>query len=342
MGLLVLLVGLVTFLIGVHGDPRRMRNAVSLLVTVVAALGGAASLIVAGLRPSDFAVAVAVFAVSTAGLAMLLVLGLASIANGVVMLRSEGVQFAHALSLLFGVACIGTALTAGTIRALEPWHDNVTESVAVAVSVALLPVSYLAFGFTAYVLYSVGYLAWARRCGERVGAVIVLGSGLRGESVPPLLAARLDCGRAALDRVGMAGACLVVSGGKGADEKVSEAVAMADYLAAAGLDRSRIVLEDRSATTEENLRYSHALLAERGIDPPAAVVSSNFHAFRAALHMREVGLPGYALGAHTAAYYWPSATIREFVAICLQHRTGNGIALAILSVPLVGLLIRGC
>ena len=50
---------------------------------------------------------------------------------------------------------------------------------------------------------------------------------------------------------------------------------------------------------------------------------------------RAEGLPGYAVGAPTAGYYWPSATIREFIAICWDHRWLNGAMLTLACLPLI-------
>ena len=50
--------------------------------------------------------------------------------------------------------------------------------------------------------------------------------------------------------------------------------------------------------------------------------------------MRKAGLPGYAIGAHTAQYYWPSAMIREYAAILRDHRGLTVTAVGLLSIPL--------
>ena len=62
------------------------------------------------------------------------------------------------------------------------------------------------------------------------------------------------------------------------------------------------------------------------------MVTDSFHAFRAALLTRRAGVDGQVLGARTARYYWPSATIREFVAILVEHRIANLIAVLVLVV----------
>jgi uncharacterized SAM-binding protein YcdF (DUF218 family) len=70
-----------------------------------------------------------------------------------------------------------------------------------------------------------------------------------------------------------------------------------------------------------------------------AVVTSNFHAFRAALLMRRAGLPGYTIGAPTAGYYWPSASIREYVAILRDHPVLNAFGIGLSLGPLLVFLV---
>lgn len=75
---------------------------------------------------------------------------------------------------------------------------------------------------------------------------------------------------------------VVVSGGQGEDEPVSEAQAMRDYLVERGVDENRILMEDQSSNTVQNLRYSGQLLRERGYDTAQEilVVSNGFHLTR--------------------------------------------------------------
>lgn len=75
---------------------------------------------------------------------------------------------------------------------------------------------------------------------------------------------------------------VVVSGGQGPDEPVTEAAAMADYLINNGVPAERIIQEDRSHNTWQNLNYTLALLAEQGHDTTEdiVVVSNGFHLTR--------------------------------------------------------------
>ena len=75
---------------------------------------------------------------------------------------------------------------------------------------------------------------------------------------------------------------IVVSGGQGPDEHISEAQCMYDYLTEHGVEGDQILMEDQSHNTVENLRYTVDLLAEEGYDPTAdvVVVSNGFHLTR--------------------------------------------------------------
>lgn len=75
---------------------------------------------------------------------------------------------------------------------------------------------------------------------------------------------------------------IVVSGGKGHDEYISEAQAMKDYLVQHGIDKEKIFMEDQSFCTDQNLRFSIGLLNKNGYDinQGVIVVSNGFHLAR--------------------------------------------------------------
>ena len=75
---------------------------------------------------------------------------------------------------------------------------------------------------------------------------------------------------------------VVASGGQGPDEPMTEALAICNALVEQGIDGGRILQEDRSNNTNQNLRYSMALLEENGYDTDSGivVVSNGFHLTR--------------------------------------------------------------
>jgi uncharacterized SAM-binding protein YcdF (DUF218 family) len=314
---LVAFVAVLVFVVRFVREPRRIGNAVWFVIALWFVGLWLLSLFnhVEWVQATVFMIMVIVGVVTALGLPWAL------IANGFVMLRREGRRLANLLSLLAGLGLL--AVYALAISALV-FHG--TPVLLVAAVAALLVTGYLAFLFVALLLDS----SLARRVNRRAraGAVIVLGSGLLGDRVPPLLASRLDRGKQVQER--SPGALLVVSGGQGPDELTSEAAAMAGYLREAGVDEDTIVLEDRATTTDQNLRFSMALLADRGFDGPVLAVTNNYHVFRTAVQARQLGLRLNVIGAKTASYFVPSAFLREFVALLLQYRKTNAAALLIL------------
>ena len=132
--------------------------------------------------------------------------------------------------------------------------------------------------------------------------LLVLGAGVDG-SVPSLsLQERL---RAALDYLdGHPDTVCIVSGGQGSGENMTEAQCMFDWLTAHGVEPERIIMEDKATSTAENLRYALALLEERGEKPQSiAMVSSEYHLFRAELMAKKAGVT--ALGVPARTGLWP-------------------------------------
>lgn len=85
---------------------------------------------------------------------------------------------------------------------------------------------------------------------------------------------------------------VVVSGGQGSNEPVSEAACMADWLEEKGISEDRIFQEDQSSNTKENLIFSKDLLAREGIDvgeTDVLVVSNGFHLTRARMLAERFG-----------------------------------------------------
>lgn len=151
--------------------------------------------------------------------------------------------------------------------------------------------------------------------GEAPAAIVVLGAGAPNGVPSPTLAARLDL---ALDQaVRYPAVPVVVSGGLGFGGHPSEARVMGDYLRAHGLAADRIVQEERSTSTDENLRFTRPLLASRGVaaDAPVRLVTSDFHTVRARWIARHAGYAKVqAVGAPTPLYVRYNAWLREYFA----------------------------
>lgn len=316
-------------------DPRRLRVGILILAALsLTALAIIAMILDKLSSPTNEAAAWFLLGIITVGLVTIVALAAFLIYTGIIMLLREARRLPNLLSLLAGLGLLGyVALGFIALR-----FNSQTLMLWIIFSIP--PLGYLGFVFASFLLYAWIYARWVRRSGAPAAAVIVLGAGLDGDRVTPLLASRLSLGKETYER-SRAADCrtkMIVSGGKGVDESVSEAEAMSGWLVGAGVPEADVVLEDQSTTTEENLRRSIEVLECQDIEGPAAVVTNDFHAFRAANLMSRLRMPGYAIGSRTARYYWPTATIREFIALLRDHHRLNTVILGALSIPLLALI----
>lgn len=138
--------------------------------------------------------------------------------------------------------------------------------------------------------------AMGDRSAIRADAVVVLGAGVNGTEPSLSLRTRLDAVLAYLEE--NPDIPVVLTGGKGYGEEITEAKCMYDYLTAHGVDGGRLILEKHAVNTAENFAFSKELLEARGIDPAqdlVAVVTNDFHIARSRLIAARQGY-GYAFG----------------------------------------------
>lgn len=321
------LVFAVAFVLSARHDRRMFRNAVLLGLTVFSA--GIALPFALPVRHGELLLVCYFLLIAAGGL----VLSVLLTANGVAMIRKEGRRTANLLSLLLG-------LTIAAVLVLLAYLTERGESAAsMAAGIILLLSAYLSFLFLCYLGYA--YLYGRIRVRGDVDYVLVLGCGLLGgERVSPLLASRLRKGVEIYERQagrGAAAPVLLTSGGQGADERVAESEAMARWLLCNGVPATHVRQENRSCTTEQNLRFSRVIMMADDPDYTCVVVTNNFHAFRAAITARRARVRGQVVGSSTARYYWPSATIREFIAITWEHRVANAAMALLLTAAAVSL-----
>lgn len=106
----------------------------------------------------------------------------------------------------------------------------------------------------------------------------------------------------------------VLSGGKGPGEDISEAQAMYEYLTGQGISGDRLILEDRSVNTDQNLGYSIAKMT--GSKEKVVIISNRFHLYRALGIARKKGLSHVqGLGSEVKWYTAPNMYVREAFAV---------------------------
>lgn len=273
---------------------RVLRRPVALWLDVPLAQGGWALLVAAAV-------------VATAGL------GGASLWHALVLRRLVRLRGIDVLIAGLGLGMLALAVAIAAAAAIDP-------ALARAMLLFALP---LWVAGTAAAGLAMAMLIHARRTQVHpsAGTVLILGAGLRGREVGPLLRRRVERGaeewRRALAR--RPDARIVVSGGQGPDEVRTEASAMAEHLERLGVPAGAIDLEEASTTTRENLALSRELVSAPG-RAPLVVVTSEYHAYRTAWLLADVQLDGTVIGAWTRASYRPGAVVREALAVAASAR----------------------
>ena len=114
---------------------------------------------------------------------------------------------------------------------------------------------------------------------EDLDYVIVLGAHVSGEEPSRALLKRLEAAYAYAEK--NQDTVLLLSGGKGSGEDISEAECMFRYLSKRGIEKKRLIREDRSTTTKENLEFCAALSHETPRESRTGILSNDFHVYRA-------------------------------------------------------------
>lgn len=213
-----------------------------------------------------------------------------------------------------------------------------------------LPVSAVTFCCTGILVFAVVeiliFTAAAGAAAPDLDYVIVLGARVREDGLSRALQYRLD--RAIEYLAENPGTMLVLSGGRGGDEPVSEAVAMRDYLEFHGVEKRRMILEERSSSTVENIAYSRLAIEEdqkkrKEISSKTTVVmepgtyeeisdkpikigvlTSDFHIFRAEQIAKKWGIPDiHKISSKSDPILFVHYCVRECAAVLKDKLAGN-------------------
>jgi len=211
----------------------------------------------------------------------------------------------HHGNILLGVFALGLVLWGVFFNKLPaPAH-------AVILAVYAVPIIFA--GFLA--AYGNTRRAEIPSCPCCINVVIVLGAGLRDGQPGGHLARRLDAAAEFLHNNPYVS--VVVTGGLGAGQQITEAEAMAAYLVRLGIAPERIILEDESTSTYENLKFATEITRDlRGYSNHSYVIVSNdFHIFRATRQARNMEIYASGLAAPTPWHSLAQNYLREMAAI---------------------------
>lgn len=139
---------------------------------------------------------------------------------------------------------------------------------------------------------------------------ILLGCMVEGEKPGKMLQKRINAAYSYL--TDNPEAVCVLSGGKGKDENISEAQAMFNSLTEKGISPDRLIIEDRSADTKENISNSKALL---GKADSVVIITTDFHQYRASIIAERNGLKPYSYSSKSGIFSLPTNIVREWFSV---------------------------
>lgn len=175
--------------------------------------------------------------------------------------------------------------------------------------------------------------------------IIILGSRIRSDgTLTPLLRGRVDKAlEFAKDQYKATKKKIVYvpSGGKGSDEVISEALAIKNYLIEKGIKEDQIIIEDKSTSTIENMKFSKSKIDKVKKDAKIGFSTTSYHVFRSGVIANNQGIDCEGMGSKTKWYFYSNALIREFIANLVQEKRSHILLLIIINFFLLVLIFIG-
>ena len=252
----------------------------------------------------------------------ILVFSISLCISNISLIRHEGLGFTNILGIIFSILLIGVDLfvylydyyASGSIREII-----IHEIIVTVFSTIYLYIECMLIGTIIANLIVNNYKPAFDK-----DFAIILGCGIfKDGSLTPLLKGRVDKAIEFYNRQKeMTGKELtfICSGGQGPDEIISEAKAMKNYLLSKGFKDEQIIEEDRSTNTLENMRFSKEIIDNINEEAKMIFVTNGFHVFRSGIKARRVKMKAYGIGSKTKWYFWPNASVREFIGLLATHK----------------------
>ena len=247
-------------------------------------------------------------------LPLLVIFAIGLLVSNIVLIKKEGKSLANTLGIL-----LAFALLAG--EGLLIWLGSIASG-GFDVAVNLLCAIFVYAECMLFGAIFADLLAAIHVPSYDKDYIIILGCRVAKNGEPmPILQKRIDRAIAFYDeqvsRTGKA-PVFIPSGGKGSDEPLSEAECMRNYLISKGFTDEQIILEDESRNTLENMRFSFKKIPA---EAKCAFSTSGYHVFRSGIAAnRAQKFKAEGVGAPSRWYFWPNASVREFIGLLTGHR----------------------
>ncbi|MCI6190532.1 MAG: YdcF family protein [Clostridium sp.] len=233
------------------------------------------------------------------GIALIIYIILLSIMSGTKFAFSEGILFIAALFIIYHF-----------IKDKLKKKKTLFKTLKVIISLGIIGIISIE-GFI---------IAYPKKNKDNSDYILILGAGLiNGKNPSLVLKGRLDAALESINDYGNT-SYIVVSGGQGNDERISEAEAMKNYLVNHGVEEERIIMEDKSTSTNENFKFSKEKIEEhskKDIDElNIKIITTDFHSLRSSILAKNAGYKNItSYSSPTKWYMAPVLYLREAFAL---------------------------
>ena len=276
----------------------------------------------------------------------IIVLSIYAIITNIILIKKEGLKTRNLLGIILGIIAIIGLFGSQGIYFLTTKLLLGTE------------VQYIKFGLDVCINATLSYLYTliiaTLYCNIKAAKhipkydkdfVIILGSRINKDgTLTPLLKGRVD---KAIEfgnkqyEISKKKIIYIPSGGKGRDETISEAEAIKKYLLENGIKEKQIIIENKSTSTIENMKYSKEKIDKLNENAKISFSTTNYHVFRSGVIANDQGIDCEGMGSKTKWYFYTNALIREFVANIVQNKKSHIILIIMINISLIILILIG-
>ena len=236
--------------------------------------------------------------------------------SNIVLIKKEGGGIPNVLAVSIGIfLMIGSA--ANILISWDNFAGSIEELRRRQTITSVFSTAFVYFELILVGVIYCGIRAAKHKPAHSYDHVIILGCQVGDDGSPlPLLRGRID---KALEYAAQRKeqTTFVCSGGQGADEVISEAECMKRYLVSKGISEADIILEDKSTSTFENMKFSKEKLSD---DAKVLFSTSDYHVLRSGIIASRAGVKPAGIGAETKWYFWANAFMREFIGLSVNTR----------------------
>ena len=237
--------------------------------------------------------------------------------SNVVLLRKEGFTLNNLLGIFVSLFALG-ATGFGISLFYSTWNSPLRNAVCNTYAAVFCYLECMMFSVMLSALIAAKHLPDFDK-----DYVVILGCRIRPDgTLYPMIRSRVD---RAMEFAKLQEAAtgkkvtFLPSGGKGSDECMAEAEGMAKYLREQGIEDGRIIVENKSTTTWENMKFSKAIVESLNKDARVAFSTNNYHVFRSGMLARQADWEIDGMGSHTKWYFWPNAFAREILGLLAER-----------------------